>query len=318
MTDIELTGEIGWEVTADSFRRALASASGDIRVRIHSPGGSVSDGIDIANAIRGHRRAGNAVTAYVSGICMSMATYIASVCDAVEVEDNAVYMIHNPWMFALGDYRDMAKANEILSGLSRVLAGAYAERTERTINAVRSEMDAETWLFGAEIVDAGYADSVVPAGEGEEDRADAVAVARTRWQSLQIKMKEREAQPEFDRIAAMMPHQPEDAVMADETPAAGTPEPQVPETNSVDAVAAERARVSAIMDRCNAVGMPELMKAALDDGLTMDQLNARIVDAYTARGGTELRSAVPSGPSPVDTAAIERRIFNQVAVGGIR
>lgn len=106
--------------------------------------------------------------------------------------------------------------------------------------------------------------------------------------------------------------------MADETPAAGTPEPQIPETPAVDPVAAERARIASIMDRCNAVGMSELAQAAIVDGLTMDQLNARIVDAYTARGGTELRSAVPDGPTPVDTAAIERRIFNQVAVGGIR
>lgn len=317
MTDIELTGEIGWEVTAESFRRALASASGDIRVRIHSPGGSVSDGVDIANAIRAHRRAGNTVTAYVSGICMSMATYIASVCDTVEVEDNTVYMVHNPWMFAMGDYRDMAKAGEILSGLARVLAGAYAERTERTINAVRSEMDAETWLFGSEIVDAGYADRVVPAGDGEEERADAVAVAQTRLKSLQAKMKERET-PEFDRIAAMLPLNPPEADMADNTPAAGTPEPQILETPTVDAVAVERTRVAVIMDRCAAVGMPELAQAAIVDGSTLDQLNARIVDVYATRGGTEIRSAVPSGPSPIDAAAIERRIFNQVAVGGIR
>lgn len=314
MTDIELTGEIGWEVTAESFRRALASASGDIRLRIHSPGGAVTDGIDIANAIRAHRRAGNSVTAYVSGICMSMAAYIASVCDAVEVEDNAVYMIHNPRMFAIGDYRDMAKANEILSGLARVLAGAYAERTERTLNAIRAEMDAETWLFGSEIVDAGYADSIVPAGDGEEERADAVAIARTRWQSLQAKMKERET-PEFDRIAAMLPLTAPEAAMADETPAAGTPEPQ---TQTVDLVAVERSRVAAIMERCAAVGMADLAQAAIVDGSTLDQLNARIVDAYAARGGPEIRSAVPSGPSPIDAAAIERRIFNQVAVGGIR
>lgn len=314
MNDIELTGEIGWDVTSESFRRALASASGDIRLRINSPGGCVVVGIDIANAVRAYRRDGNRVSAYVSGACASMATYIASFCDEVEVEDNAVYVVHNPFGWAVGDYRVMAKEGEILTSLARVLAGAYADRTGRTINAVRAEMDAETWLFGSEIVDAGYADRVVPAGDGEEDRADAVAVARTRLKSLQAKMKERE-NPEFDRIAAMLPLSSPEAAMAEDTPAAGTPEPQTP---PVDLVAVERSRVAAIMERCAAVGMADLAQAAIVDGSTLDQLNARIVDAYAARGGPEIRSAVPSGPSPIDAAAIERRIFNQVAVGGIR
>lgn len=318
MTEIELTGEIGWEVNASDIRRAIASANDDIRLRIHSPGGIVADGIDIANAIRAHRRAGHSVTAYVSGICMSMATYIASVCDAVEVEDNAVYMIHNPWMFAMGDYRDMRKADEILSGLSRVLAMAYSDRTGRQVDAVRSEMDAETWLFGAEIVDMGYADAVVDAGEGAETKDDALAMARASWSGLQSKMKEREAiAPE--RIAALLPQLPAEVHMSQTIENEDLPEPTPVEPDAaIDPVAAERARVSAILSRCTQANMPELMQSALDEGLSIDALNARIVDAWASRGGPEIRSAQPASPAPVDTAAIENRIFNQVAVGGIR
>lgn len=321
MTEIELTGEIGWDITSASFRRDLSAASGDVRLRIHSPGGAVMDGIDIANAIRAYRREGNRVSAYISGMCASMATYIASICDEVEAEDNAVYMIHNPWMFALGDYRDMDKAGEILLGLARVLAMAYAARTERQVDVIRSEMDAETWLFGAEIIDAGYADRVVPAGEGAEERAGAVAIARARMQALQAKMKEHDQSTDFDRIAAMLPLNPPEAAMAENTPAAGTPEPQVPETPQIDAadiVATERARVAAIMERCASVNMPDLAQSAIVDGLSIDALNARIVDAYATSGGPEIRSATANGPAPIDAAAIEQRIFNQVAVGGIR
>lgn len=313
MTEIDLTGVVGWDVTASAIRRAIAESPGDIRLRIHSPGGDVTDGIDIANAIRAHRRAGHSVTAYVSGICMSMATYIASVCDAVEVEDNAVWMIHNPWMFALGDYRDMQKADEILSGLTRVLALAYAAKTERRIDVIRAEMDAETWLFGAEIVEAGYADAITEAGEGAETRDDAVAMARARWSDLRARLKERESAP--DRIAAMLPLNIEETHMPDpvETPE----EPIAPEPDPTpDPVTAERARVAQIMARCAEVHMPELAAALIERGATLEQANAAIVDAYVRAGGPEIRAATPEGAPRIDAAAIERRIFNQVATGG--
>lgn len=314
MTDLELTGVVGWDFSAADFRRDLSAVSGDVRLRIHSPGGEVTDGIDIANAIRAHRRSGNTVTAYVSGICMSMATYIASVCDTVEVEDNAVYMVHNPWSFEIGDYRAMAKAGEILSGLSRVLATTYAERTQRRIDVIRSEMDAETWLFGAEIIDAGYADAVVDAGEGAETKDDAMAMARARWSGLKTKMKERDPVA-FDRIAAMLPLNNEVPAMA-ETPDDKIPDPIEPEVPAVDPVAIERSRVTAIIDRCAAVKMPELAQAAILDGSGIDALNARIVDTYASRGGPELRSAKPEGKTAPDVSAAQKRIFDQVANGG--
>jgi ATP-dependent protease ClpP protease subunit len=331
MTTIDLSGVIGWEVTANDFRRQLAAATGDVQVRIHSPGGDVIEGIDIANAIRAHRRAGHAVEAYVSGQCMSMATYIASVCDAVEVEDNAVYMIHNPWGLAIGDYRDMAKAEEVFSGLTRVIAAAYAERTERRIDVVRQEMDAETWLFGSEIVSAGFADRVTAAGDGPDDRVNALAVARASWSSVRAKMKERDA-PASERIAAMLSMSasiPEDSPMSDTDTSTDTvPDPVAPEAapeaaETVDvqaaiaaALAAERARIQAITERCAAVKMPELTAGLVASGASIEQANAAIVDAWSAAGGADIRTAKPEGTPGVDAKAVARSIFEQVANGG--
>ena len=56
VTEVALYDEIGpWGVTAAAFRERLASISGDIRLKINSPGGDVFDGIAMHNDLLAYR-----------------------------------------------------------------------------------------------------------------------------------------------------------------------------------------------------------------------------------------------------------------------
>ena len=324
MSQIEITGTIGLDTTSADVRSALASA-GDVSLLIHSPGGDVADGIAIYNALRAHQRNGNRITATVSGMAASMATYIAMVADDLAVEDNAVWMVHHPWTLAVGDHRQMRHVADMLGGLSRVLGAAYSKRTGLSADIINQHMDAETWLFGDEIVNVGYADSIIPAGEGEEDRLSAVAVAQAQFASMRDSM--RDSKPDIEAIAALLPPKTE-AAMADEKPAADEPQDDEVETMTLEieidesaidarinqAINAERARVAAITRRCADVGQAHMAASLIESGASLADANAALVDAWVQSGGAEIRQSIQPQDEPrIDVDAIQARIFAQVS-----
>ena len=205
---INISGEIGWDYTATSIRDSLRYAKGeDLEIDIASPGGDVFDGIEIFNAIRDYKRDYPAaqIMGNLKGVVASMASYIASnpAFDLVVAEDNAVYMIHNPWMLAVGDYNEMARQADFLAGLAGILAVAYQSRTGKSEKEIRAMMDETVWLFGSEIKDAGFVDEMAPSGEGTDDekKKQALSFARGSFDAMK-----RHAQEKTDaqRVAAMI------------------------------------------------------------------------------------------------------------------
>lgn len=326
-TQIHLNGIIGFDVTPSDIRQQLAAAVGPVELLIHSPGGNVYDGFAIHNAIRDFRRAGGHVKAIISGIAASMATYVAMAAESIAVEDNAVFMIHNPSMLALGDHREMRKAADLLDSLAGVLARAYQTRIQRD---ARPEMDVETYLFGADIVAAGYAETVIPAGDGAEERGEALALARHAVQSMTAKLRESET-ASIDQIAALLPTAHEEMPMSHapqatelDEPSTETPEtPETPDEEAEDqpditalvqqALAADRARIQAITARCAQVGMPALASALIAENATLAQTDARIVDAWVSAGGPEIRSFAQTDKPTADVSAAQRKLLAQVA-----
>lgn len=205
MYRIDIDGVIGFDVMAEDVRNQLKAAGTDeIDLRISSPGGSVYEGIAIYNEIREYRRAGGKVTATAIGISASMSSYIPLAADKFLVEDNAVYMIHNPYGMVIGNQNDMKKQAELLESIANVLATAYSAKCGKPKAEIRAMMDDETFLFGDEIVKAGFADGVVPAGDGAESKDEAMAFAMTSVEMAKAKIeKEPEAQ-HFDKIAALL------------------------------------------------------------------------------------------------------------------
>jgi ATP-dependent Clp endopeptidase proteolytic subunit ClpP len=172
---IAISGVIGYDVLGKDIRAEIDGAGGEpIEIQVSSPGGLVSEGLEIYNLIKNYK---GEKSTRLMGMAASMASYIVLAGDRVIAEDNAIYMVHNPYGVAIGDYKDMRKSAEVLDGFAALLAKAYARKSKKPLAEIREMMDEETFLFGQEIKDAGFVDEVVPAGEGAEDRAQAVSLA---------------------------------------------------------------------------------------------------------------------------------------------
>lgn len=201
MKKIIISGEIGWDVYPGDIRRQIAEAGGDdLSVEISSPGGFVYFGLEIFNLIK---NAPGKKTTRLMGLAASMASYIALAGDYIEAEDNAVYMIHNVWGAAVGDYRDMEKEAELLDGLTGLLAKKYAERTGKSEKEIRKMMDDETWLFGDEMVAAGFVDAIIITDK-PKDRAASIAEARAKFAVCSEHIKDLETPEDRKAVASLL------------------------------------------------------------------------------------------------------------------
>lgn len=150
---------IGWGgVEAEQFVRELADVTAPtIRVRINSPGGNVFDGSAIYNALRSH---GSRILMHVDGVAASIASIIALAGDEIHIAEGGWFMIHNPFMIAIGDAQEMRRTAELLDKIRAQLAGIYARRTGKDVEEIVELMDAETWFSAEEAVEAGFADRI--------------------------------------------------------------------------------------------------------------------------------------------------------------
>lgn len=156
-TTIDLYDEIGyWGTNARSFRSRLKDATGDITLRINSPGGDVFDGIAIYNDLLAYD---GKVKVEVVGLAASIASIIAMAGDEITIADNAMFMIHNAWTIGVGNRHDFSDVAATLTKIDDALARTYAARTTTGIRSIKQMMDDETWLTAKEAVDAGFATS---------------------------------------------------------------------------------------------------------------------------------------------------------------
>jgi len=201
MKTVYIDGVIGWDVLAADVRKELTGKE-EIDLAISSPGGSVYEGLAIANAVRDFRKNGGKVNARIIGMAASMATYIPLFADTISIEDNAVFMIHNSWSLAIGNRKEMNKQAEILAGIDSLLNKEYAKKSGR--DDIEDLMDNETYLFGQEIIDYGFADSMETAGDGATDKKEAVAVAKNAMSEMFSKMQAEPDKQNLGKVAAMI------------------------------------------------------------------------------------------------------------------
>lgn len=145
---VKIKGVIGWDIIGTEFADMISRFSGDIDVEIDSPGGYVSDGISIFNALKLYDK--GKVNIHVVGECSSIAAYIMLSGDTLRFEPNSVVVLHNPWNAVCGDYRTMQKAADTLDKFTRLYAKAFVDKGICSDKDIRSYMDNETYFVGAE------------------------------------------------------------------------------------------------------------------------------------------------------------------------
>ncbi|WP_249168958.1 MULTISPECIES: head maturation protease, ClpP-related [unclassified Fusobacterium] len=168
--EMTLYGSIGsddfWDDITDKKFKSDIEGLGDveeINLHINSPGGNAFAAVAIANTLKSHKAN---VTAYIDGLAASAATIITSACDNVKMPKNALFMIHNPWIFAAGSSQDLQKAADMLDKVKECIVATYTKKTGKTKDELSQLMDEETWMTAVEAKNNGFVDEIL---ESDED-----------------------------------------------------------------------------------------------------------------------------------------------------
>lgn len=161
--EVWIYGEIGyWGVTSSDFVRDLLAVDDGVSpivVAFDSIGGDLFDGIAIHNALS---RLGDRCTARIDGACYSAASVAAAGAHRVQMADNALFMIHNPWTFAAGDSDDLRKVADMMDKAFDGIVASYQHRPLTIDDAeLRRLINEETWLTAPEAKALGFVDEVL-------------------------------------------------------------------------------------------------------------------------------------------------------------
>ncbi|HGD4191911.1 TPA: head maturation protease, ClpP-related [Streptococcus agalactiae] len=148
----------GDEVTPQQFKNDLISGTGDITLWINSPGGDVFAAAQIYNMLMDYQ---GDVHVIIDGLAASAASVIAMAGTTVSMSPVAMMMIHNPWTFAQGEAKDIAKVIEMLGEIKESIINAYELRTGLSRTKISHLMDSESWFNAKKAVELGFADKVL-------------------------------------------------------------------------------------------------------------------------------------------------------------
>jgi len=166
--ELMLYGAIGSyydELDGKKIVEQIGAMTGNITVRVNSPGGDVFDGIAIMNALKTHGEQKGKVTVIVEALAASIASVIAvGAADELIMSEGSYLMIHNPWTLAIGDAAEFEHTAGVLRQLAGTLAEIYSRKTGKTKEEIQVLMDAETWIDSAKALELGFADK----SEGED------------------------------------------------------------------------------------------------------------------------------------------------------
>lgn len=164
-------------VTASRIAAALRAIGGaDVTVNINSPGGDMFEGLAIYNLLREYE---GKVTVKVLGLAASAASIIAMAGDEVQIGRGAFLMIHNCWVYAMGNRHDLAQVAVDLEPFDKAMNDIYGARTGLSSEAIEAMMNAETYIGGSDAVEKGFADRLLAADEiADGDDSPAAALRK--------------------------------------------------------------------------------------------------------------------------------------------
>jgi ATP-dependent protease ClpP protease subunit len=153
-------GEVGFDFTADDFRRELADipSGKSILLRINSPGGSYIDGIAI-HAQLARRTGGVDIT--VDGEAASAGSIIAMAGTTIDMASGSWMMIHEVRGTILSATADeLREAMERIEATNTDLVRIYSRRWKGSEKELRAALAAETWFTAEAAIEAGLADTI--------------------------------------------------------------------------------------------------------------------------------------------------------------
>ena len=146
----------------------------EIKIYINSLGGSVFEGIAIYNQLKRHSAH---KTVYIDGFACSIASVIAMAGDTVIMPKNTCMMIHNAWIVAMGNAKELRKAADDLDVINSAAIQAYLDRAgdKLTREKLTEMLDAETYLTAEQCIEYGFADKHSDDDAGADQEPDGTA-----------------------------------------------------------------------------------------------------------------------------------------------
>jgi len=160
---IHLTGEVN-DKSADEVIAQIEylarKSSEDITLVINSPGGAVSAGFAIYDAMK---RCGCDVATLCTGIAASMGAFL--LCSGTKgkryITPMAEVMIHQPLGGVQGQASDIARAAAHITVIKEKLNAILADNTGKPVDVIARDTDRDTYLSAEEAVEYGLVDSVL-------------------------------------------------------------------------------------------------------------------------------------------------------------
>lgn len=200
MKTIEINGVVGWDVDAEMLKANLKeiAPNDDVQITIDSPGGDFYCMVSMFNILRDFaRNYKGTIETYIQGLAASCASMLALAAKAgkpeskIIVEDLSVYMIHNSWCIEIGDRRTHARASEDLQRIDALQRMIYSNATGKAEEELIELMNNDTFYYGNEIIEAGFADEMRKTENGESnlDAELAKTNAKATFAQMQQKMR---------------------------------------------------------------------------------------------------------------------------------
>ncbi len=168
--EIMIYDVIGWPFNdAAELVRALGGMNQKtITIRINSPGGDVFDSMSIFNALQSHK---SKIITRIEALAASSASFIALAGKEVQSYKNAMMMIHDPWVLAVGNQYDLREIADVLDKISGNMVDIYSGKSDVGKKEIKEMMKAETWLNAKEMKEKGFVDTILD-GKGAKAQFD--------------------------------------------------------------------------------------------------------------------------------------------------
>jgi len=157
--EIKLYGPIDsmWN-SAEEIIGGIPADAKEITMRIHSPGGSVGEGLAIYNALKDHPAK---VTTIVDGYAASTASFVMLAGDVRQVHRNSIIFVHNPWTVAQGDASDLRTTADGLDVHGAAIQDIYETETGMSAEDAKSMMEDTLYFRGVDAKDNGFATEII-------------------------------------------------------------------------------------------------------------------------------------------------------------
>ena len=292
----------GYGVPTLAFELSKLNASQALTVRIHSPGGSVTEGLGIRNLLRAYP--GDLTTVGV-GFVASIASIILLAGKKVKMADNAYLMIHRPYGGVMGNADEMKRTAATLENMDENLLDIYVQAIESrgkggedTREKIWQFMQDETWFTAREALELGFIDEVIGAEEIQQ-AAQAGFKALAKFQNVPKDLiTKKQEMTIVEQIKALL-NGAQEAAPVEEPRAQEMPPVAVPAAPAVDPLEAARKLLEE-----NGYNVQEAQPQEDAEAVALMQALAQEVKALRAQ--VTAAKATPSGGSTEEGKAAKK------------